>query len=59
MASTDPSNHLPPLGAHVREEVGHELQATLVELIDLALVGKQLHWNLVGPLFRAAARAAR
>ena len=24
----------------------------LVELIDLALVGKQLHWNVTGPLFR-------
>ena len=44
--------HLPPLGAHVREEVGRELQATLVELLDLSLVGKQLHWSLVGPLFQ-------
>jgi starvation-inducible DNA-binding protein len=24
----------------------------LVELIDLALFGKQLHWNVTGPLFR-------
>ncbi len=55
MANTtsDPTaTHLPPLGAHVREEVGGELQATLVELLDLALVGKQLHWSLVGPLFQ-------
>ena len=44
--------HLPPLGEHLHEEVGRELQATLVELIDLALVGKQLHWSVVGPLFR-------
>jgi starvation-inducible DNA-binding protein len=28
------------------------LQAMLVELIDLALIGKQLHWNVTGPLFR-------
>jgi starvation-inducible DNA-binding protein len=45
-------SHLPPLGAHVREEVGRELQATLLELVDLSLVGKQLHWSIVGPLFR-------
>jgi starvation-inducible DNA-binding protein len=51
MASTASATHLPPLGSHVREEVGNELQATLVELLDLALVGKQLHWNLVGRLF--------
>ena len=44
--------HLPPLGAHVREDVGSELQATLVELLDLSLVGKQLHWSIVGPLFQ-------
>ena len=29
-----------------------DLQATLSELIDLALQGKQAHWNVVGPLFR-------
>jgi starvation-inducible DNA-binding protein len=45
-------SHVPPLGAHVREEVGRELQATLVELIDLSLIGKQLHWSVVGPLFK-------
>src|SRR5437764_9285808 len=44
--------HMPPLGTHEREEIGRELQATLVELIDLSLVGKQLHWSVVGPLFR-------
>lgn len=53
MPSTTHSTHLPALGEpHQREEVGHLLQATLVELIDLSLVGKQLHWNVVGPLFR-------
>jgi starvation-inducible DNA-binding protein len=46
-------SHVPPLGAHVRQEVGRELQATLVELIDLSLVGKQLHWSVVGPSFRS------
>lgn len=52
MASTAQGAHLPSLGEHVRAEVGHELQALLAELIDLALVGKQLHWSVVGPLFR-------
>ena len=52
MASTQQSAHLPALGAHQREETGNQLQAMLVELIDLALVGKQLHWNVTGPLFR-------
>src|SRR5438128_627534 len=52
MTSIATSTHLPPLGAHEREEIGRELQATLVELVDLSLVGKQLHWTVVGPLFR-------
>jgi starvation-inducible DNA-binding protein len=45
--------HLPPLGIHVREEVGQQLQAALIELIDLSLVGKQYHWSVTGPLFRS------
>jgi starvation-inducible DNA-binding protein len=32
--------------------VGQELQATVHELVDLSLIGKQLHWAVVGPLFR-------
>ena len=52
MASTMSTTHLPPLGAHERREIGLELQATLVELVDLSLVGKQLHWSVVGPMFR-------
>jgi starvation-inducible DNA-binding protein len=35
-----------------RKEAGHLLQRTLVELIDLALSGKQLHWNIAGHGFR-------
>ena len=53
MAATTTNAHLPALGAHVRDEVGRELQATLVELVDLSLVGKQLHWSVVGPFFRS------
>ncbi|GAA2528813.1 Dps family protein [Rarobacter incanus] len=29
------------------------LQATLVDLIDLSLLGKQAHWNVHGPHFRS------
>ena len=49
MALAANTAHLPPQ----REEVGQQLQATLVELVDLSLLGKQLHWTVVGPLFRA------
>jgi starvation-inducible DNA-binding protein len=51
MASLTPTAHLPALDEHRRGEVGHELQATLVELIDLSLIGKQLHWNIFGRPF--------
>lgn len=30
-----------------------ELQTVLLDLIDLSLQGKQAHWNVVGPQFRA------
>jgi starvation-inducible DNA-binding protein len=52
VTSTSNHTHLPPLDAHDRDAIGSELQATLVDLIDLALVGKQLHWSVVGPRFR-------
>ena len=35
------------------EAVVKDLQATLVELIDLSLLSKQAHWNVVGPQFRS------
>ena len=44
--------HLPALGEHQRGQAGHELQATLVELVDLSLIGKQLHWNIYGRPFK-------
>jgi len=44
--------HLPALDEHHRRETGHELQATLVELVDLSLIGKQLHWNIFGRPFK-------
>lgn len=36
-----------------KQKTATELQAVLVDLIDLSLQGKQAHWNVVGPLFRA------
>jgi starvation-inducible DNA-binding protein len=53
MASLATSTYLPALEVpREREGVGQELQTTLHELIDLSLIGKQLHWSVVGPLFR-------
>jgi starvation-inducible DNA-binding protein len=52
MSVPETTTHLPALGSHAREETGRLLQLTLVELIALSLVGKQLHWNIVGVGFR-------
>jgi len=41
-----------PIDAGDREVLA-ELQSMLVELIDLALIGKQAHWNVEGPHFRS------
>jgi starvation-inducible DNA-binding protein len=32
---------------------GTALQDTLIDLLGLSLVGKQAHWNIVGPRFRS------
>ncbi|MFF2202388.1 Dps family protein [Streptomyces sp. NPDC058145] len=32
---------------------GTALQNTLVDLLGLSLIGKQAHWNIVGPRFRS------
>ena len=50
--TTATTTHLPALGTHQRDDVGEHLQATLIELVDLSLFGKQLHWSVVGHLFR-------
>src|SRR4051795_254325 len=53
MSAIASSTHLPALGEpHEHKEVGHQLEATLQELVDLSLIGKQLHWCVVGPQFR-------
>jgi hypothetical protein len=36
-----------PIDAEDREVIA-ELQSMLVELVDLALIGKQAHWNVEG-----------
>jgi starvation-inducible DNA-binding protein len=54
MDSAATSSHLPALTEpHEREAVGHELEATLHDLVSLSLIGKQLHWAVVGQLFRS------
>lgn len=39
-----------------RKVVAEALQGALVDLVDLSLVAKQLHWNVVGPRFRSVHR---
>ena len=53
MDSVATSSHLPALmEPHEREALCHELEATLHDLVSLSLIGKQLHWAVVGPLFQ-------
>jgi len=42
-----------PLSEEDRRATGQILQSTLADLIDLSLIGKQAHWNVVGPHFRS------
>jgi starvation-inducible DNA-binding protein len=54
MASIGTSSHLPALAEpHEREAIGTQLQATLHDLVNLTLIGKQLHWAVAGPVFRS------
>jgi starvation-inducible DNA-binding protein len=49
MESVANSVQLPPLDNPTeRVAVGKELQLVLQDLIDLSLIGKQLHWSVVG-----------
>jgi starvation-inducible DNA-binding protein len=53
MTSLATSSHLPALAEpHQREAIAAELQATMQELVDLSLIGMQLHWAVVGHAFR-------
>ncbi|MFI6319364.1 Dps family protein [Nonomuraea sp. NPDC050556] len=42
-----------PLSAANQKIVAEALQGALVDLIDLSLIAKQAHWNVVGPHFRS------
>lgn len=42
-----------PLPDDARQVAGEALQGALVDLVELSLVAKQAHWNLVGRSFRS------
>ena len=45
---------LPPLdNPNERAALGAELQGVLLDLVDLSLIGKQLHWSVVGVAARS------
>jgi starvation-inducible DNA-binding protein len=53
MDSVATTSHLPALmEPHQRAALCHEVEATLHDLVSLSLIGKQLHWVVVGHLFR-------
>ena len=45
------NSHIPLAGE--QQAVAVDLQGTLVDLLDLTLIGKHLHWNVEGRHFRA------
>lgn len=51
MATVDTNREILP--TETRDQVVHQLQSSLIDQIDLALQGKQAHWNLRGAGFRA------
>ena len=42
-----------PLSDADLKTVSEALQGALVDLVDLSLAAKQIHWNVVGPRFRS------
>ncbi|MEU0687917.1 Dps family protein [Streptomyces uncialis] len=42
-----------PLSDADMKTVADALQGALVDLVDLSLIAKQIHWNVVGPRFRS------
>ncbi|MBK1785054.1 Dps family protein [Prauserella cavernicola] len=42
-----------PLKESDKEHTANALQSTLVDLVDLSLIAKQAHWNVVGQHFRS------
>ena len=53
MTKYDPNTIQTPIDDALRDEVVVDLQSTVIDLIDLSLKTKQLHWNVVGPNFRS------
>ena len=54
MESVGGSVQVPPLdNPHERAAIGAELQVILQDLIELSLIGKQLHWSVVGVAARS------
>jgi starvation-inducible DNA-binding protein len=43
----------PTLRHEERQALGTDLEGVLIDLIDLSLIGKQLHWNVQGANFRS------
>jgi starvation-inducible DNA-binding protein len=46
-------NHKPQPRHADRDAIANALEKVLVTLIDLSLIGKHAHWNVVGPNFRS------
>lgn len=40
------------LNPDLQKKVTEQLQPTLIDLVDLGLTAKQLHWNVTGPRFK-------
>jgi len=47
------ANITSPLSGDAKNTTATCLQGTLMDLIDLSLVAKQMHWDVVGPNFRS------
>ncbi|MGV9254278.1 Dps family protein [Streptomyces sp. NPDC003697] len=47
---TEVKSTLPDAARQVTRDA---LQSTLVDLLGISLIGKQVHWNIVGPRFRS------
>lgn len=54
MATTPAEPITSPIPSDAQQTVGAVLQDTLADLIDLSLIAKQAHWNVVGRNFREA-----
>jgi DNA-binding ferritin-like protein len=53
LTATSSLTNVPAIGAHDRDAVGGELQGDARRPVDPSLIGKQLHWSVVGRDFRS------